>query len=132
MAEGFARHYGGPEIEASSAGTQPGERVAPKAIEAMAEKGIDISHQKPKLLTREMIDEADICISMGCGVAESIDSTHLAPGMELDVAESCPAPLLENFVDWGLEDPWGQGIEKYREIRDLIEGKVRKLLEEDI
>ena len=111
MAEGFARASG--KVEVISAGTEPGDKVAPKAIEVMKEKGIDISGQNPKLLTAEMIKKADICISMGCGVEES-----------------CPAPLLEKFTDWGLEDPWGQGIEKYRETRDEIEKLVRDLLEE--
>jgi len=110
MAEGFARHYGG--VQAFSAGTKPAEKVAPKAVEVMAEKGIDISGQYPKLLSKEMVEKADICISMGCGVQES-----------------CPAPLLEKFIDWGLEDPWGQGMEKYREIGDEINARVRKLLE---
>lgn len=130
MAEGFARHYGKGKIEALSAGTEPGDKVAPKAVEVMAEKGIDISGQYPKLLTGEMVEKADICISMGCGVAESIESSGLAPGVELNVEESCPAILYKNFIDWGLEDPWGQGLEKYREIRDEIEEKVRELLDE--
>ena len=130
MAEGFASHYGKGLVEVFSAGTEPGDKVAPKAIEVMLEKGIVISDQYPKLLTADMVEKADICISMGCGVAESIDSTHLAPGMELNVEESCPAPLLEKFIDWGLEDPWGQGIEKYRETRDEIEKLVKKLMEE--
>ena len=128
MAEGFARDSG--KAIATSAGTEPGDKVAPKAIEVMKEIGIDISGQHPKLLTAEMIEEADICISMGCGVAESIESACLAPGMELGVAESCPAPLLEKFIDWGLEDPWGQGVDKYREIRDEVEKRVRNLLED--
>ena len=111
MAEGFARASG--KVEVISAGTEPGDKVAPKAVEVMKEKGIDISGQHPKLLTAEMVEKADICISMGCGVEES-----------------CPAPLLEKFTDWGLEDPWGQGLDKYRETRDEIEKRVKKLLEE--
>ncbi len=113
MAEGFARHYRKGLVEVFSAGTEPGDKVAPKAIEVMLEKGIVISGQHPKLLTAEMVEKAGICISMGCGVEES-----------------CPAPLLEKFVDWGLEDPWGQGLGKYRDIRDEIEKLVRELLEE--
>ena len=114
MAEGFAKTYD--DIMVTSAGTEPGDKVAPKAVEVMAEKGINISSQHPKLLTAEMVEKADICISMGCGVAESIES-------------ACPAPLLEKIVDWGLEDPWGQGLEKYRETRDEIERLVLGLLE---
>ncbi len=110
MAEGFARASG--KVIAASAGTEPGDKLAPKAIEVMKEKGINISGQHPKLLTKEMVEKADICISMGCGVEES-----------------CPALLYKNFIDWGLEDPWGQGLEKYRETRDDIEKRVRELLE---
>jgi len=109
MAEGFARATG--KVVVISAGTEPGDRVAPKAVEVMAEKGIDISGQHPKLLTAEMVEMADICISMGCGVQES-----------------CPAVLYRNFTDWGLEDPWGQGMEKYREVRDEIQGRVLGLV----
>ena len=112
MAEGFARYYGKDLVEVFSAGTEPGDKVAPKAIEAMLEKGIEIFGQYPKLLTKEMVDNADICISMGCGVEES-----------------CPAPLLEKFIDWGLEDPWGKSLDKYRETRDEIDKRVKKLLE---
>lgn len=128
MAEGFLRHMGEDRFEAQSAGTEPGYKVAPKAVEVMAEKGIDISSQKPKLLSWEMIEDADICISMGCGVAESLDSTHFSPATERDLEEPCPANLLKEFRDWGLEDPWGQGIDKYREIRDEIEKLVLGLI----
>ena len=114
MAEGFLRHLGVDRYEVFSAGTEPGEKVAPKAIEVMAEKGIDISGQYPKLLNAEMVEKADICISMGCGVEES-----------------CPVNLFKAFTDWNLEDPWGQGIERYRETRDLIEENIRKFLEEE-
>ena len=85
MAEGFARELG--DVEILSAGTQPGDKVAPKTIEAMKEKGIDISSQYPKLLTEEMVEKADVCISMGCGVEES-----------------CPTILYKDFIDWELED----------------------------
>ncbi len=111
MAEGFARASG--NVIVASAGTEPGDKVAPKAIEVMKEKGIDISDQHPKLITADMVENAEICISMGCGVEES-----------------CPVPLLERFIDWGLEDPWGQSLDKYRETRDEIEKRVRKLLQE--
>ena len=110
MAEGFASQYG--KVKVLSAGTKPGDKVASKAVEVMQEKGIDITGQHPKLLTGDMVEKADICISMGCGVEES-----------------CPAPLLDKFIDWGLEDPWGQSLEKYRETRDEIEKRVKKLLE---
>ena len=112
MAEGFANHLGKEIIEAISAGTQPAERVASFAVEAMKEKGIDISNHEPKMLTMEMLNSADYVISMGCGVEES-----------------CPLPLRKDTVDWGLDDPHGQGIDKYREVRDEIERRVKNLLE---
>lgn len=113
MAEGFAKHYGRGIIEVASAGTQPAEAVAALSIEVMKEKGIDISGQHPKILTIEMINEADIVISMGCGVEET-----------------CPLPLRNDIIDWGLDDPYGQPIEKYREVRDEIETKIKALIEE--
>ncbi len=79
----------------------------------MKEKGIDITGQRPKLLTIEMINEADIVISMGCGVEES-----------------CPLPLRDDIIDWGLDDPYGQSIEKYRDVRDKIKERVRALIVE--
>lgn len=112
MAEGFARHYGEGIIEVKSAGTKPGKEVARLAVEVMKEKGIDIFDQYPKMLTMEMLSDADHVISMGCGVEES-----------------CPLPLRSDTIDWGLEDPYGQTIEKYREVRDEIEKRVKALIE---
>jgi arsenate reductase len=113
IAEGFARHYGKDILESRSAGTRPGKEVAQLAIEVMKEKGIDISGQRPKILTSEMINETDIVISMGCGVQES-----------------CPLPLREDVIDWGLDDPFGQSIEKYRDIRDEIEKRIKELIKD--
>ncbi|MCK4757363.1 MAG: arsenate reductase ArsC [Thermoplasmata archaeon] len=110
MAEGFANYYGEGKVIATSAGTRPAASVNLSAVEVMKERGIDISGHKPKLLVVGLLTEADIVISMGCGVKES-----------------CPVPLL-NTIDWGLEDPYGQSTEKYREIRDLIEEKVKELI----
>lgn len=112
MAEGFARHCYEGKISVTSAGTQPAEKISSKAVEVMMEKGIDISGQAPKLLTMKMMDAADIVVSMGCGVEES-----------------CPAALRKSMIDWGLEDPYGQSLEKYRETRDIIEKKVKNLLD---
>lgn len=112
MAEGFARHYGRGTIEVMSAGIRPGKVVAPYAIEVMKEKGIDISNQEPKMLTMEMLNHADIVVSMGCGVEES-----------------CPLPLRSDAEDWGLDDPYGHPIEKYREIREEIERRVKALID---
>jgi arsenate reductase len=110
MAEAFANLYGRGKLVASSAGVLLADRVNPLVVEAMKEKGIDISMNKPKLLTTKMAEEADQIITMGCSV-EKI----------------CPAPLLKNVIDWKLEDPKGQPIEKVRQIRDEIETKVLEL-----
>ena len=112
MAEGFARQLGTDIVEPISAGTRPAKKVVSKAIEVMREKGIDISGQIPKLLTMEMMKKADVLVSMGCGVEES-----------------CPLPLRDDMIDWGLEDPYGQSMERYREIRDEIERRVKTLIE---
>jgi protein-tyrosine-phosphatase len=111
MAEAFANHHGTGKLVASSAGVMLADRVNPVVVEAMKEKGIDISMNKPQLLTTKMTEEADMIITMGCSV-EKI----------------CPAPLLKNVVDWGLEDPKNQPIEKVRLIRDEIEKRVLKLI----
>jgi protein-tyrosine-phosphatase len=113
MAEAFANHYGKEKLLASSAGIMLADRVNPLVVEAMKEKGIDISMNKPKLLTPAMAEGADKIITMGCSV-EKI----------------CPAPLLKNVIDWELEDPKGKPLEKVREIRDEIEKKVLKLIAE--
>jgi len=113
MAEAFANHYGKGKLIASSAGVVLAERVNPMVVEAMKEKGIDISMNKPKLLTTKMAGGADQIITMGCSVEKF-----------------CPAPLLKNVIDWGLEDPKGKPIEKVRQIRDEIEKKVLKLISE--
>jgi protein-tyrosine-phosphatase len=93
----------------------PARVVNPLVVEVMREKGIDISHNEPKLLNTQMIQDADMVIVMGCSVGVS-----------------CPAPLLSKVVDWGVEDPKGEPIEKIREIRDEIGRRVRKLVDETI
>jgi len=113
MAEAFANHYGKGKLFASSAGVMFADKVNPVVVEVMKEKGIDISMNKPKLLTTEMAEDADKIITMGCSVEKF-----------------CPAPLLKNVVDWGLEDPKGKPIEKVRQIRDEIEKRVLKLISE--
>jgi len=113
MAEAFANHYGKGKLIASSAGVMLPDRVNPLVVEVMKEKGIDISMNKPKLLTMKMAEEASQIITMGCSVEKF-----------------CPAPLLKNVIDWGLEDPKGKPIEKVREIRDKTEAKVIKLIAE--
>ena len=113
MAEAFFNYYaGGNKARAISAGTEPASAVSRTAIEAMREVGIDISRNKPKALTPEMIDQANLVITMGCG-AEA----------------ACPASWVETR-DWALEDPKDKPIEKVREIRDEIKTKVLNLLKE--
>jgi len=114
MAEAFFNHLAGGKAEALSAGTSPAREVAPLAIEVMKEAGIDMSRQRPKSLTEEMVSEAERVISMGCGVKES-----------------CPAALGAKIdEDWEIEDPLGQPLEKMREIREEIERRVRFLLKQ--
>jgi len=111
MAEAFANRYGRGAVTASSAGIKLVEKVNPTVVEAMEEKGIDISMNRPKMLTTKMSEEADLIVTMGCG-AEDL----------------CPGPFFKATIDWGLEDPKGKPIEKVREIRDEIERKVKNLL----
>ena len=111
MAAGFLREMAGDAVEVRSAGSDPGERVNPAAVEAMAEVGIDISDQKPKLLTHEAVETSDVVITMGCG-----DACPVFPGI--------------SYRDWQLEDPAGKGIESVRPIRDEIKHRVETLLAE--
>jgi arsenate reductase len=112
MAEGFAKYYGKGKVEAYSAGTKIAEKINPVVVKVMAEKGIDISKQKPKPFDVKMAEQADIIVTMGC-----------------DLEGMCPAPLLKKAINWGIEGPKGKPIEKVREIRDEIEMKVKELLE---
>ena len=111
MAEAFARRKG---FEAESAGTQPAVSVNPAVVEAMAEKAFNFSFKKPKMLTMQMIDNADVVITMGCSVEKV-----------------CPRPMLERMnkklVDWGLEDPKGKPLPEVRRIRNEIERRVEEL-----
>jgi len=113
IAEAFAKAYGKGKLEAKSAGTMPANEVNPRVVQIMREKGIDLSTNKPKLVTNQMVQEADMIIVMGCN----------ASGF-------CPAPMLPKVRDWGIEDPKGKPIEKMREIRDEIENRVRMLINE--
>ena len=111
MAEAFANKYGKDKFVVSSAGNKPGERVNPVVVEVMKEKGIDISMNKPKLLTFQMGQDADLIVTMGCN--------------EQGI---CPGPFFKETTDWALEDPKGKPIEKVREIRDEIERRVKELV----
>jgi len=110
MAEGFFRKYAPKGYEAISAGTKPTPEVNPIAIEVMKEVGVDLSKQKPKVLTSEIIKESILNVNMGC-----MDKTE------------CPAVFMKNSVDWNIEDPKGKSIEQVRTIRNNIELKVRQL-----
>jgi arsenate reductase (thioredoxin) len=111
MAEGFFRKYSPEGYEPSSAGTRPVSSINPLAIEVMKEVGIDISKQKSKILTEDMIRKSILQVNMGC-----IEK------------ESCPTLFIHNVIDWNIEDPKGKSIEKVREIRDVIESRVKELV----
>jgi arsenate reductase len=113
MAEAFARKYGGGKVEALSAGTMPAKEVNPVIIQVMQEIGIDLTANRPKAITRQMVQDADMIIVVGCS----------AEGF-------CPAPLLSKVVDWQIEDPKDKPIEKVREIRDELDSRIRKLINE--
>lgn len=110
MAEAFLKKYA-PHERVSSAGTHPATRPNRVVVEAMREVGIDISAQKPRILTTKMIDASKDVINMGC-----MDS------------ESCPALFVERVSDWGIPDPKGKDIEDVRKIRDMIESKVKGMV----
>ncbi|MFJ5136866.1 arsenate reductase ArsC [Streptomyces sp. NPDC088707] len=111
MAAGFLRHLAGDRVEVRSAGSIPGDQVNPAAVEAMAEVGVDISDQQPKVLTTEAVQASDYVITMGCG-------------------DACPIFPGKKYLDWALEDPAGQGVEAVRPIRDEIRGLIEGLIAE--
>ena len=114
MAEAFFNLLAKGKAKGISAGTQPADKVNPVVAEAMKEIGIDISGNKPKALTLEMVEQADRMITMGCGD---------------DASALCPAKIIET-EDWALDDPKGQPLEKVRQIRDEVKVRVTKLLAE--
>ncbi len=113
MAQAFAKKYAEGKLIVTSAGSKPAEKVNPVVVEALKEKGIDISNNKPRQLTAQMAQEVDLIVTMGCG--------------EQGI---CPGPFFTPTIDWKLEDPKGQPIERVRQIRDDIEQRVQKLIEE--
>ena len=110
MAEGFFRKLGPSNFEVMSAGTKPASEINPTAVQVMKEVDIDISQNRSKTITSEMISESDTVINMGC-----MDK------------ESCPALFVEDIDDWNIEDPKGKSIEHVRKIRDGIEARVLEL-----
>ena len=111
MAEGFFRKYAPESYEPISAGTKPASNINPLVTVVMKEVHIDISKQRPKIITEDMIRQSSVRINMGC-----IEK------------ESCPTLFLHNVTDWNIEDPKGKSIEKVREIRDIIGARVRELV----
>jgi arsenate reductase len=105
------RELGQGRVEVLSAGSAPKDSINPIAVEAMAEIGIDIANNTPKVLTTEAVEESDAVITMGCG-------------------DVCPFYPGKRYEDWVLEDPAGQGIEPVRLIRDEIKKRVEQLLAE--
>jgi len=111
MAEAFAKKYGEMRFIVSSAGNQPADRVNPTVIEVMKEKSIDLSMNKPKMLTFQMSQEADLIVTMGCN----------DQGI-------CPGPFFKPTIDWKLQDPQGKSVAEVRKIRDEIERRVKALI----
>lgn len=109
MAAAFLSHLAGGRVEVRSAGSAPAESVNPAVVEAMAEVGIDISAEIPKILTVDAVQASDVVITMGCG-------------------DACPVFPGKRYLDWKLEDPAGQGLDAVRPIRGVIETRVRGLL----
>jgi len=112
MAEGFAKALGQGKIEVYSAGSSPSSQIDPLVIEVMKEKGIDLSDRRPKGLNDLPPVEMDYLVTMGC-------------------EETCPAVLAKKIIEWGIPDPQGKLIETFREVRDIIEEKVKSLIKQD-
>ena len=111
MAAGYLHHLAGDRVTVLSAGSEPAERINPVAVEAMAEEGIDIAGNQPKVLSNEAVEESDVVVTMGCG-------------------DTCPFFPGKRYEDWVLDDPAGQGIEAVRPIRDEIRARVEALVAE--
>ncbi|AYE98685.1 heat-shock protein HtpX [Mycobacterium paragordonae] len=111
MAAGFLAAVAGDAIEVRSAGSAPADAVNPAAVRAMAEVGIDISAENPKILTADAVQASDVVITMGCG-------------------DTCPFFPGKSYRDWVLEDPAGKGVEAVRPIRDEIRARVKDLIAE--
>ncbi len=111
MAAGYLAALSEGRIEVLSAGSEPKDQINSVAIQAMAEEGIDIAGNIPKVLTTEAVKESDVVITMGCG-------------------DVCPIFPGKRYEDWELDDPAGQGIDAVRPIRDDIKARIEKLLAE--
>ena len=111
MAMGFFAHHAGDQAVVYSGGSEPADQVNPAAVAAMAEKGIDITAEQPKRWTHDMLEAADVVVTMGCG-------------------DTCPVLPGRRYEEWLLPDPAGQPLEAVRPIRDEIDQRVRTLLAE--
>jgi arsenate reductase len=109
MAAGYLQHLGEGRIEVLSAGSKPGNEINPMAVAAMAEEGIDIAGNQPKVLTTEAVQASDVVITMGCG-------------------DECPYFPGKRYEDWKLDDPAGQGLDAVRPIRDEIKARIEALI----
>jgi arsenate reductase (thioredoxin) len=111
MAEAFAKKEG---MNAMSAGTIPSTRINPTVVDMMRERGVDISSNRPKTLTSDLIRDASFVVTMGCSIEEA-----------------CPKPMIaqmqKKLFEWLLEDPKGRSLEEVRRIRDEIERKIKEL-----
>jgi protein-tyrosine-phosphatase len=110
MAAAYLTALSGGQVEVRSAGSAPADQVNPSAVAAMAEDGIDITAETPKILTTEAVKESDVVITMGCG-------------------DTCPIFPGKRYEDWALEDPAGKGVESVRPIRDEIKRRIVELME---
>jgi arsenate reductase len=111
MAAGYLRHLAGDRIEVWSAGSEPGDRINPVAVQAMAEEGIDIAGAQPRILDADEVRASDVVVTMGCG-------------------DACPFFPGTRYEDWQLDDPAGRRIEEVRPIRDEIRHRVEALVAE--
>ena len=109
MAAGFLASLSGGAVEVRSAGSEPADQVNPSAVAAMAEEGIDITAETPKILTDDAVRASDVVITMGCG-------------------DTCPFYPGKRYEDWVLEDPAGKGVESVRPIRDEIRSRIETLI----
>ncbi|TDC55993.1 arsenate reductase ArsC [Actinomadura sp. KC345] len=111
MAAAYLTHLAGDAVEVRSAGSAPADQINPAVVQAMAEEGIDIAAETPKILTTDAVQASDVVITMGCG-------------------DTCPVFPGKRYLDWQLDDPAGQGVDAVRPIRDEIRARVERLAAE--
>ena len=111
MAAGYLTHLAGDRFDVRSAGSAPADQINAVAVAAMAEEGIDITGEQPRILTTDAVKASDVVITMGCG-------------------DTCPYYPGKRYEDWVLDDPAGQGIDAVRRIRDEIRRRIELLISE--